>query len=285
MLVRDGVSIAFYLRHSHQDVTQRVEHTLQVFQHAIAPASLDWYCDYEGDFHELDEEGQEVLEQEFHASRFAHVHLADHVNGVGDYKFIYEGQWRENPGSPDAARLSSTVTFWLPTEFLESHGPDAVRELALKLSADLPFASGHAGLAFNAELGLLEVDEWIQRERLRHPGMDVPDESASLHLGNHVRGVHWMNFLGLPVLTELGGVEALRERLRSPGTTVQSLSDGRAVVTLGIEPDAGDVTQSPVLPAYRELARVLEPWMYFQGDSRPWRDTEEQRRWERRVLD
>ncbi|RKI00162.1 DUF3396 domain-containing protein [Corallococcus sp. AB004] len=124
--IRDGVSIAFYLRHSHHDITQRIEHILHVFQHAIAPASLDWYCDYEEDF-----------------------------------------------------------------------------QLALKLAADLPFASGHGGLAFNAELGLLEVDEWIQRERLRHPGMDVPDESASLHLGKHVRGAHWMNFLGPPVLTEL----------------------------------------------------------------------------------
>ncbi|NBC43025.1 type VI immunity family protein [Corallococcus exiguus] len=56
----------------------------------------------------------------------------------------------------------------------------------------------------------MEVDEWLQRERLRHPGMDVPDESASLHLGDHVRGVHWMNVLGPPVLTELGDVEALR---------------------------------------------------------------------------
>ncbi|NPC73714.1 DUF3396 domain-containing protein [Corallococcus exiguus] len=119
----------------------------------------------------------------------------------------------------------------------------------------------------------------------RSVAIDVPDESASLHLGNHIRGVHWMNFLGPPVLTELGGVEALRERLRSPGTTVQPLPDGRAVVMLGIEPDAGDVTQSSVLPAYRELASVLDPWMYFHGDTRPSVDAEAQRRWERRFLD
>ncbi|NOK22727.1 DUF3396 domain-containing protein [Corallococcus carmarthensis] len=286
MLLRDGVSIAFYLGHSHHDITQRIEHTLRVFRHAIAPASLDWYCDYEGDFHELGSAGREFLEQEFNSSQFAHVHLADHVNnGVGDYKFIYNGQWRENPNDPCASRLLSTVTFWLPTEFLESQGPAVVRELALKLSADLPYTSGHAGLAFNGQLSLLGVDDLVHRERLRHPGMDVPDESASLHLGNRIRGVHWMNFLGPPVLEELGGVEALREKLKSPGTTVQPLAEGRAVITLGTEPDAGDTTRSPVLPAYRELARVLEPRLYFQGDSRPWRDTEEQRRWERRFLD
>ncbi|AFE06509.1 hypothetical protein COCOR_05672 [Corallococcus coralloides DSM 2259] len=285
MLLRDGVSIAFYLRHSHQDVTQRIEHTLHVFQQAIAPASLAWYCDYEGDFHELDSTGREFLEQEFHAPHFAYVRLADHINGVGDYQFFYDGQWREQPDSRDAARRLSAVSLWLPTEFLEAQGSHVVHELALKLSADLPFASGHAGLAFNGQLSLLGVGDLIHRERLRHPGMDVPDESASHYLDQCIPGVHWMNFLGPPVLTELGGVEALRGRLKNPGTTVQSLSGGRAVITLGCEPDAGDVTQSPVLPAYRELARVLEPWLYFQGDSRPWRDTEEQRRWERRFLD
>ncbi|RYZ14940.1 MAG: DUF3396 domain-containing protein [Myxococcaceae bacterium] len=251
----------------------------------MAPASLDWYCDYEGDFHELDSAGREFLEQEFNSSHFAHVHLANHANGVGEYEFVYRGQWREDPDDPNASRLLSTVTFWLPTEFLESHGPAAVRELALKLSADLPLTSGHAGLAFNGQFSLLGVDDAVHRERLRHPGMDVPDESASLHLGNRVRGVHWMNFLGPPVLAEIGGVEALREKLKSPGTTVQSLTEGRAVITLGTEPDAGDTTHSPVLPAYRELARVLEPWMYFQGDSRPSTDPEAQRRWERRFLD
>lgn len=285
MLLRDGVSIAFYLRHSHHDITQRIEDVLHVFQRAISPVTLNWYCDYEGDFHELNEAGREFLVQEFHSSNFAYVYLADHINGVGDYKFLYDGRWRENPNAPDAAQLTSTVTFWLPTEFLESHGSDAVRALALKLSADLPFASGHAGLAFNGQLSLLGVYEWIERERFRHPGMDVPDEYVSSYLGDRIRGVHWINFLGPPVLAELGGVEALRERLRAPGTTVQALTNGRAVVTLGIEPDAGDAARSPVLPAYRELARVLEPWLYFRGNSRPSVDAEAQRRWERRFLD
>ncbi|WP_158617010.1 DUF3396 domain-containing protein [Corallococcus exercitus] len=285
MLLQDGFSITFYLGHSHHDITQQIEHALHVFQRSIVPASLRWYCDYEGDFHEINSAGRKFLEEEFRSPQFAHIQLADHVQGVGDYQFVYDGQWRENPNDPDASRLLSTVTFWLPTEFLESQGPLAVHELALNLSAGLPFTSGHAGLAFNAQFDLLGVDDLVHRERLRHPGIDVPDESASLHLENRVRGIHWMNFLGPPVLAELGGVDALRERLKSPGTTVQPLAEERAVIALGPEPDAGDTTRSPVLPAYRELARVLEPWMYFQGNSRPSTDPEAQRRWERRFLD
>jgi hypothetical protein len=79
-------------------------------------------------------------------------------------------------------------------------------------------------------------------------------------------------------------VEVLRSRLRSPGTTVQQLEGGRAVVTLGEWPEAGDTEQGRTLPAYRELARVLEPWLY-QGRELLDFPPEDMRRWERRFLD
>ena len=79
---------------------------------------------------------------------------------------------------------------------------------------------------------------------------------------------------------------SLRSRLSSPGTTVQELEGERAVVTLGPWPEAGDTEQGHPLPAYRELARILEPWLYheergFDPDFPP----EDLRRWERRFLD
>jgi hypothetical protein len=103
---------------------------------------------------------------------------------------------------------------------------------------------------------------------------------TSLEIGTRVNGVHWLNFLGPPVLRELGGAASLSARLRSPGTTVQALDEERAVVTLGEWPEAGDTEQGHILPAYRELAHVLEPWLHLgrfaQGAPR---------RWERRFLD
>jgi hypothetical protein len=64
------------------------------------------------------------------------------------------------------------------------------------------------------------------------------------------------------------------------------LDGERAVVTLGPWPEAGDTEQSNTLPAYRELARVLEPWLYHDppvqdDDFTP----EDMLRWERRFLD
>lgn len=94
-----------------------------------------------------------------------------------------------------------------------------------------------------------------------------------------------MNFLGQPVLGDVGGTEGLRARLHSPGTTVQELAEGRALVTLGTWPEAGDLEQGQTLPAYRELARVLEPWQYRRKARWGGFSAEDMRRWERRFLD
>jgi hypothetical protein len=50
-------------------------------------------------------------------------------------------------------------------------------------------------------------------------------------------------------------------------------------------PEAGDAEQGQMLPAYRELARVLEPWLYHQDGRVLNQSREETRRWERRFLD
>ncbi|MDC0710710.1 DUF3396 domain-containing protein [Stigmatella sp. ncwal1] len=121
---------------------------------------------------------------------------------------------------------------------------------------------------------MVGVKREVIKQCSRYPGIDVPDESIGWRLGTRLWGVHWLTFLGQPVLGALGGAAALRTRLRTPGVDVQEVEGERAVVTLGEWPEAGDTETGRVLPAYRELARVLEPWLY-----------QEQRSWERRFLD
>ena len=142
-------------------------------------------------------------------------------------------------------------------------------------------------LSFNADISLLGVLREVHKYCLRYPGMDISDlRDYSWKLGTKVRHPAWMTFLGNPVLGELGGISALRARLSSPGTLVQELPGERAVITLGPRPEAGDLTCGLTLPAYRELARVLEPWMHYEtsdyGHDLP---PEDLRRWERRFLD
>ncbi|ADO75844.1 type VI immunity family protein [Stigmatella aurantiaca] len=82
------------------------------------------------------------------------------------------------------------------------------------------------------------------------------------------------------------GATGLRSRLSCPGTQVEEMEGGRAVVTRGASPEAGDTEAGQMLPGYRELAQVLEPWLYQEtflpGSAF---SEEELRRWERRFLD
>jgi hypothetical protein len=222
-----------------------------------------------------------LLRKELLNPRSASLQLADVSSRENRYRFIYRGKPPKGSVFADEPNAVCAVSFWLPTEYLEEHGPGHVREFAMELAAPLPFCSGHAGLAFHCEADLVGVKREVFELSCRYPGMDIPDPSlSSLKIGTKVRGASWLTFLGHPVLDELGGAAGLRSRLHSPDTSVQEMEGGRAVLTLGPWPKAGDTERGDVLPAYRELARVLEPWL-FQAP----RASEEVRRWERRFLD
>ncbi len=131
------------------------------------------------------------------------------------------------------------------------------------------------------------ISDPIRDLSLRNPGMDMPAmEKLTMRLGTRIKGTCWLTFLGPPVLDSLGGTVGLRSRLHSASTGVEELSAGRAVVTLGEWPEAGDIERGNALPEYRELAQVLEPWLY-QAPRSPWSGftDEDARRWERRFLD
>jgi len=285
ILVRDGLSINFYMRRAHGDVVQGLMKSLDVYLRAIGPQALGLYADEEGEWQTLDDAGWAVVRHNLLERDGCIIQLRDASEIETLYRFTYFGNPLDAPS--DEPNELCAVSFWLPTEYMEEHGPGRVRELALELAAPLPFCSGHAGLSFIGEISVSGVRPPVRELCFRHPGLDIPDISRlSWTLGTKVRGAYWLTFLGQPVLGEVGGASGLRARLSSPGTTVQELEGERVVVTLGKAPEAGDTEQGLLLPAYRELARVLEPWLYTR---KPIRSTffppEAVRRWERRFLD
>jgi hypothetical protein len=280
--VREGLSFIFYLRHPHKALVPAVTRSLEVYLRAIGPGALGWYANEEGEYRKLDAEGCAQVHRDLHAEEWAIVQLYDADLSELRYRFEYFARELVDLAGRDDPDEVSTVSFWLPSEFLEEHGPSRVRDLALELAAPLPFCSAYAGLAFNSDLDLPGAAEEIARHCFRYPGMDI--SARQWKLGTRLWGVQWLTFLGPPVLGELGGPEGLRPRLQQPGTTVQEMEGDRAVITLGAWPEAGDTEQGQVLPAYRELARVLEPWLYL-GERVLHFSHEQERRWVRRFLD
>jgi hypothetical protein len=286
LLIRDGLRICFYMRHPAHEVAQAVMRSLEAYLRAVGTQALGWYVDLEGDWYLLDEQSWETTRRHLLSSSWPRIELADDPSGAPAFLFEYYGRTLDASRPFFDPRMTTAVGFWLPTEFLEAQGPSRVRELALELAAPLPFTSGHAGFCFNALTGPRKAEEELSRLCLRYPGMDMFElDSLSLRLGTQVKGPAWLTFLGQPMLSELGGGQTLRSRLTSPGTTVLPLEGERLVITLGEWPEAGDTQAGRTLPAYRELARVLEPWLYHSTGPWPSFPEEVRQRWERRFLD
>ncbi|HEX5749905.1 MAG TPA: type VI immunity family protein [Archangium sp.] len=266
------------MRHSHEELARGIRCALEKYLRAVGPQALGWYVDSEGDWQELDDQGWRVIQDKLGESGGGVVRLHERPDAVSGYSVEYRGRRLEG----NAPGLVCGVAFWLPTEYLHEHGPGRVRELALELGTQLPFNSGHAGLAFH----FLYLPPDFKALASRYPGMDALELGVTTEeLGTRVRGAHWLTFLGQPVLGELGSAAGLRSRLSSPDITVQEMEGDRAVVTLGPCPEAGDTERAQHLPLYRELARVLEPWRHHTPYR--WRDfsEEEMHRWEHRFLD
>lgn len=285
-MVREGVSICFYLRGSHPEIAQGVMHSLETYVRGVGSQALSWYVDPEGDWQELDATGWAHNRRRLLERSGPILRLRDSPSGVSHHAFDYYGKSLDSPLFANNPGAVCAVCFRLPPEYLEKHGPAHVRELALELAAPLPFNSGHASLAFNTLTqhpgGSTELRQWC----LRYPGVNIQAlEDTAWEIGTRVRGAYWLTFLGQPVLGELGGAAGLRSRLSSPGISVQEMDGERAVVTLGQWPESGDTEQGLDLPLHRELARALEPWLYHARHCWDGFTPEDMRRWERRFLD
>jgi hypothetical protein len=258
LCVRESISLCFYMKRPHREVIHDVLRSLDVYLQAISPQGLGWYVGPDEYWHELDAASWELNRSTLLHSGGGSCLLAQEPGAVTNYEFGYRGRRRDDvPELPQDQETVCTVVFWLPTEYLEAQGPARVRALARELASGLPFNSGHAGLSFQFPEGILDLARPVRDVCLRYPGFDMPTMlQLPNNLGTRIKGVHWMNFLGPPVLDELGGLEGLRARLRSPGTTAEPLGSERAVVTLGEWPEAGDLEQghTQATPAMRSVS-------------------------------
>lgn len=287
LIGHDGLSIVFYLKHPHAHIVENVKQAMEIYIRAIGSRALSDYNDGKGEWQKLDASGWAFVHHKLNHPRLCNITLISLSPQSDEYRFDYQGlSFKPFLWEKDASNHVSTVSFWLPTAHLSKPGPDTVRELALELARVLPFCSGLAGLSFNGGSNPLNGYQETRELCFRYPGLDIPRSLLSLNLGTRLSGVSWLNFLGPDVLNPLGGVAQLQQRLHSPGTTVQALDAEHALVTLGPSPQAGDTLQGDFLPAYRELARLVEPWLHQSAPPPPHLESQDHvRRWERRFLD
>jgi hypothetical protein len=294
LVAREGIIICFFMRRSHDEVTPAVWRALQTYLRVIPPEALSWYVACEGGILPLDSQGwehirEEMLERPCPSSRS--VYLQETCDRAGGYSFEYYGRRLDAPLFARDENSTCAVFFTLPTEYLLEQGPARVRALALELARELPFCFGYASLALLSPSQERYATRRAVRElRDRYVGLDVYDiEQTSRVIGTRARGAYWLTFLGQPLLDQLGGLEALRQRLSFPDSSFQSLDDERVLLTLGEWPEAIDTAeQERPPPQLLALARLLEPFMYreeltgwFLHDHQE--GMEDMRRWIRRF--
>jgi hypothetical protein len=306
LLIRDLVRIIFFVPRDHFDIASGVSHALDSYLRAVEghPGALARYTCSHWEPSRLDDRGWELIRETLKPAerRYFEDYTPDeafypekdgadpyfriYAEDDSGYSFSYHARIPSREPPPHSV---SVLRVTLPTEFLQERGAGFVRELALDMAPRLPFASGHAGLALDVAYDRFDRIDTLRPLVSQHPGFDIRDASIHDHMGTRVDGVHWLNFLGPPVLAALGGAAGLRAKLLSPSTTVRDLEGERVLVSLGSEPEAGDMAQGRTLPAYRELARVLEPWLEpfawgFLGRQNRVDDEQALRGWWRRFL-
>jgi len=288
VVARDGVVLCFFMRHPHGEIAPAVWRALETYRRAIPPQALRWYGSDEGDTLPLDETGWEHIRKQMLERSWGEAWCVDLEGGsgeVGGYNFEYRGFRLDAPGFAHDAGTACGVTFSFPTEYLLEHGPTHMRALALEIARELPFSFGYASLAFVCPRG-----RWYAaRQELlaplsRYLGMDIYYlDNTSMDIGTRARGAYWLTFLGQPLLGELGGSENLRPRLAFPEVSFEPLEGDRLLITLGEWPDAIDTQKKVVLPQYRALAHLLEPFLYEERTGWFSLDKDNMRRWLRRL--
>jgi hypothetical protein len=278
----EAVVICFYMKQAHQRTAPAVMRALDVFREHIRPRAIDWYINHESQTFPLNDALWENIRREMLGPDEGFCpRFSANPEGPGGLYVEYRGTPIPSPW-PRREHDACGLYMRLPTEFLEEWGPDRVRELAQAVAEELPFNSGYVDLIMNGEGMEGEAAELVST---RYPGMHLTGEGPIIDMDTSVDGVHWMNFLGQPVLGQLGGVSSLRERLDLPGISIQELSGDRVLITLGDHPNPGDVEAGETLPLHRALARVLEPHLYRRSRPLGRMSPEDMRRWERRFLD
>jgi hypothetical protein len=281
LLAREVFRIVFYLPHDHPDIASGVSQALARYIQAVGegPKSIhDVSVSHdEGGLltperwelvrHLLQDtrrwsypEDYEAWEQrEIEKRRFERGLLFTGGFGIRNgYEFEYKARipWRSAAENTSASILMAT----LPLDYLEEHGPDRLRQLALDMASSLSFSTGHAGLALRLYGALPSTAAAFRTELLRYPGIDLREAwGFPERVGSQVDGVHWLNFLGPPVLSRVEGSKVLLSRPLVDGAVVVQFDAERAMVSLGERPETGPAVTGKSFLAYHQLARVLEP--------------------------
>src|SRR5690349_13609826 len=92
LMVREGLSLTFFLRRTHAEVADCVLQSLKLYLHAVGTEVLGWYFDQEGEWQRLDAMAWERIHHELRESGWPLIQLLDAPENGNAYRFEYFGK-------------------------------------------------------------------------------------------------------------------------------------------------------------------------------------------------
>jgi hypothetical protein len=285
-LVLDSFVIVIFLDQDRRFDTAPVEHAFEMFLSGVGRGHLHLYVDFEGDTRQLPSDPtpifRDYISRPTQRADVTELRLLD----TDLSKPHFQAQYVQDPtiSSEEQPDHRGVIWFRVSQELFVTRRADVIA-FARSLTEELPYTYGYAspalsyGESFSAALPFLR----------RHPGFDVVDPpTAAWDIGDGPMGPYWINFLGPSLTEKLGGIDALRSQLRGD-FDVSPCGHAGACVTIGKDPQVGDVNRGDVLPLYREFAALLQPWLrtpkyvYFTDPGENG-DPDAQEEWHQRFL-
>jgi hypothetical protein len=179
----------------------------------------------------------------------------------------------------DISTQSNIISMAFPLVFGQEK-TDEMLALVTQLAELIPFRSGLAGYSFEcSRYAKRKSETHAWSTSMRHPGVDIvriPVDAKALGkvtsevdstapIGSQgVKGVGWLTLLDTSLCRELGGVAALRRKLPA---SIEVLECRHGVILqAGPKPELGDINRGETLPLYREIYKLLVPWISVSSD-------------------
>ncbi|NVJ21601.1 DUF3396 domain-containing protein [Myxococcus sp. AM011] len=167
----------------------------------------------------------------------------------------------------DASNQANILSLALPAGAAQET-PGEMLAFVRQLADVFPFRSGLAGFTFECsryDKQASETHAWDMS--MRHPGINIvriPFDAKAAG-GDGIPGVNWLTMIDSERLKQLGGAMVLRRQLPSDIELIECRHG--TLIQAGPRPLFGDVSQGDTLPLYREVHRLLAPWIEIAAEQ------------------
>jgi hypothetical protein len=248
-IVRQVMRFAFFMRRPHLQLAPHAVSAMEQIIDQFPPPALSMFAGPTGDWFDFDSAGLKKQVAKRLVGKHQTINGTASISGdqanIPDVSVDYNGFAIDLPVHRERA---SHLVLTVAASVFDDSVRAASLQMARKLATDLGCSAAYIDIAIEGRQA--------RRQALarRFRCIDISDvSSVAADLGDRMPGVYWINFLGADLVHKLGGRENIESGL-SKSAHIDELPGGGLVVSLGANPDLGDVNRQADLPDRKYLA-------------------------------